>query len=444
MSTIRQLPHRQAWSLAWPLILSNLTTPLMGLADTAMLGHLDSAGYLAATAIGANILTFSLWMFGFLRMGTTSLTGRAAGANQTREVALLLYRSWLMGALLGLVLVAVQFVLLPYILMLMTPDAQVRELALNYSLIRLSAAPAVLMTYGAIGWFIGLQQARYPLLIMLTVNVLNLLLDWLFIIEFDWGSNGAALASALAEYAGFALAVWLVLRELRARGAIGLRAIRGGLFKNWRPLMRINQHLFVRTLALLAVFSFFTAQSAHISANVVAANAILLQLLLLASHGLDGYAHAAEAMIAQAVGQQNARSFTDASLTAGIASAALALMLTTAFLLLKMPLIALLTDIPDLRQLLQTHYLWLALLPLISVWSYLFDGIFIGAGHTRTLRNWMLAVALLVFLPTWWLTRGWGNHGLWLAFCLFNFARGLSLATLFAINLRQRRWVSDE
>jgi MATE family multidrug resistance protein len=438
MPSTRTLSHKQVWTLAWPLMLSNLTTPLMGLADTAMLGHLGSPLYLAAAAIGANVLTFSLWIFGFLRMGTTSLTGQALGAGQHQQIKQLLYRGWLLGSLLGLALIILQFLLLPQILKLMTPDSQVRQFALSYCLIRLSAAPAVLMTYAAVGWFIGLQQTRAPLLIALTVNCLNLLLDWWLILVLGWGSDGAALASACAEYAGLALAVTLVIRQLKRSksgdGDVGPSS--SWLFRGWVPLLRINGDLFIRTASLLGVFSFFTAQGAHMGPATVAANAILLQLLLLASHGLDGYAHAAEAMVAKTLGSRDSGGFIRACFATGIASILLAGLMTFFFLLARTPLIALLTDIPELRQHLHTYYFWLAILPLVSVWSYLFDGIFIGAGHTRSLRNWMLFAAALVFLPLWWLSQSWHNHGLWLAFTAFNLARGLSLAALFCLHWR--------
>lgn len=441
MLNIHQLPHRRAWTLAWPLMLSNLTTPLMGLADTAMLGHLSSPFYLAAAAIGANVLTFSLWMFGFLRMGTTSLTGQALGAHQPRQVKLLLYRGLFLGAALGLALIVLQFMLLPQILKLMTPDVYVRELALSYCLIRLLAAPAVLMTYAALGWFIGLQQSRIPLLITVVINLLNLVLDWWLIMVLGWGSDGAAIASACAEYAGLALVIVLVVRQLRRSGKTSPAPVRNWVTSGWLPLLRINSDLFIRTASLLAVFSFFTAQGAHLGPAIVAANAILLQLLLLASHGLDGYAHAAEAMVAKTIGQRDLSAFRQASLTTGIASAFLAILLTLVFVIIKAPLITLITNIPDVQQILRSHYIWLALLPLVSVWSYLFDGIFIGAGHTRTLRNWMLAAVMLVFLPVWWLTQPWQNHGLWLSFLLFNLARGVSLAAVFAANLHHQKWI---
>jgi MATE family multidrug resistance protein len=440
MPNLSNLPHRRAWHLAWPLMLSNLTTPLMGLADTAMLGHQNDSAYLAAVAIGANVLTFSLWMFGFLRMGTTSLTGQALGAQQPQQMKLLLYRGLLMGAILGLVLIIVQFLLLPYILQLMTPDAALRELAWRYCLIRLSAAPAVLMTYAAVGWFIGLQQSRKPLLITLVVNGINLLLDWWLILVLGWGSDGAALASACAEYLGLLIVVVLILRQL-AKDALRVPVTaQWWAWAGWKPLFRVNRDLFVRTACLLAVFSFFTAQGAHISATVVATNAILLQLLLLASHALDGYAHAAETMVAHATGQRSLTAFRRAGLAAGIASVGLAVLLSAGFHLAQPLLIPALTKLPDLQAGLQEYYAWLVVLPLISVWSYVFDGIFIGSGHTHSLRNWMLAVAGLVFLPLWWATQGWQNHGLWMSFTLFNFARGLSLGLVLSWNLHRRGW----
>ena len=440
---LKDLPHRQAWNMAWPMILSNISSPLMGVADTAMLGHLDSALYLGAVAIGANILAFLFWGFAFLRMGTTSFTGRALGADQPAHLQLQLGQSLVLAVVSGAALIALQWLIVPIAISLMAPNPEIAELASRYCHIRMSAAPAVLVGYVMIGLLIGLQNTRLPLVITVASNLLNIVLDYAFIVVFDWKSDGAAYASLIAELSAGALAVWMGLYALKRHFGTQLAwPSLSQLFntQGWMALLKLNGDLFVRTSLLLFIFNFFTAQSGQLGPDILAANAILMQLVLFQSFGLDGYAHAVEAMGARALGAKDYPGFFKACAASATAALVMALMVAAVLAGIQTPLVAMFTDISEVALQVNTYYHWLIIIPLVSVWTYLFDGIFIGAGKTRIMLLTMLIAVFCGFLPLWWYSRPWGNNGLWLSFIIFNAIRGASLGRAFYTLSARDKW----
>lgn len=420
------LSHRRVWSLAWPMILSNISIPLLGLVDTAILGHLDSPLHLGAVALGASILSFVFWGFGFLRMGTTSLVAQAWGREDKLAVNTLFVQAALLALLLGLLLILCKAPLIELTLYLMAPPADIASGAAEYSHVRFFSAPAILFNLTLIGWFIGLQNTRAPLVMLVTTNLINIVLDAWFIIGLDMGSFGAALASAIAEVCGSLTGVCLLFRSKLLKPDF-IEWPKVFYRSEYKRLLQLNSHLFLRTACLLFTFAFFNAQSAQLGENALAANAILFQLLLFVSYGLDGFAHASEALIGQATGAKQRDGFIQALLTTGLWSVVLTLIFTAAFLLAKPWLITLFTDIGTVIQELHHIYIWILLLPLVSVWAYWLDGVFIGAGQTQRMLVTMLIASGGVFFPLWWFTQHWGNHGLWLAFTGFNLARGLCL-----------------
>ncbi|BFM13843.1 MATE family efflux transporter [Maricurvus nonylphenolicus] len=420
------LDHRRVWSLAWPMILSNISIPLLGLVDTAILGHLDSPVHLGAVALGASILSFVFWGFGFLRMGTTSLVAQAWGREDKLAVNTLFMQAALLALVLGLVLIVCKAPLISLTLELMDPPPEIAVGAAEYSHVRFLSAPAILFNLTLIGWFIGLQNTRAPLVMLVTTNLINIVLDAWFIIGLDMGSFGAALASAIAEACGSVIGIYLVLRSKLLKPAL-IDWPKVFLLSEYKQLLKLNSHLFLRTACLLFTFAFFNAQSAQLGENTLAANAILFQLLLFVSYGLDGFAHASEALIGQSVGAKQRRSFIQALLTTGAWSVGLTVVFTLLFLLAEPWLITLFTDIETVILELQQIYIWILLLPLVSVWAYWLDGVFIGSGQTQRMLIAMLIASAGVFFPLWWFTQHWGNHGLWLAFTVFNLARGVCL-----------------
>lgn len=432
---LRNLPHKSVLALAWPMILSNISVPLVGLVDTAVLGHLSSPVYLSAVAVGASLLAIIFWAMGFLRMGTTSLVARACGRKDEDSAEALLVRSALLAILLGCVLIAVREPLLALALHWMQPSAAAAPLAQSYCQIRILSAPLVLTTMVILGWFIGRQNTRTPLLIMVTTNVVNLLLDLLLVWGMGLNSDGAAFASLGADSAGFVLAVYLVFREKPALLKLVARYASLRL-SDYQALLSINRHLFVRTLCLLSTIAFFTAQGARMGDTILAANAIIFQLLMLTSYSLDGIAHASEALVGNAVGESNAPRTRALILTTGFWSVLIAAAMSVLFAVGDQWLMGLFTSIEAVLQTLTTYYIWAILLPLISVWGFWLDGVFIGAGRTKTMQNVMLGCCVGVFFPVWWLFQPWHNHGLWVAFTAFSLARGVGLA-LYLPSLHQ-------
>ncbi len=432
--------QRKVWQIAWPAILSNISVPLLGIVDTAILGHLDSTRYLGAVAIGASILSFLYWGFGFLRMGTTGLVARAAGAgDRQRELAVLLQSGVLAAVLAALVMLSSP-AWLGLGLQLMAPGPELAPLAAEYVSIRVFSAPAVLVTYAVLGWFIGRQNTRVPLLILVFTNGLNILLDVLFIVVLDWKSAGAAWATLCAEYAGCALALRLVWRRLDWRPLAGvLPELRQPAA--YRELLESNRYLFIRTICLLFGFAFFTAMSTRQGEAVLAANTILLNLLMLAAYGLDGFAYAAEGLAGNAAGAGSLERFHRAVRACWQWSLATAGLMSLLFLVGAPLIYPLFTDHGDVRELLGTYHLWLVAMPLVAAPSYLLDGVFIGAARTRQMMLGMVFSLGVVYLPAWFLLQGLANHGLWLAFLAFNGARGASLWYFFRRLSREGGWL---
>ncbi|MCD8521660.1 MAG: MATE family efflux transporter [Saccharospirillaceae bacterium] len=421
--------QRRIWMLAWPIMLSNITVPLLGLADSAVLAHLPDPQHLGAVAIGAQLFTLLLWSFGFLRMGTTALTSRAAGAELPVQVIQSLQHSLWLVIPVCLLVMAVALIALPWLLPLMGGSDSVQSGAAEYLSIRLLSAPAVLAQYALTGWFIGLGNTRIPLLILTLVNSLNAALDYTFVFHLGMTSDGVALGSVLADYSGLAAALYFARRY--GLTSLGARPPLASL----RPLLRINRHLFVRTLCLLLVFAFFTAQGARMGELMLAANALLITALLLISSALDGFAHATESLTGHSLGQSDAPLLRRTLILTAANMLLLASLLTLMLWLTGPYLLSLMTNQPELLPQLQRYQHYLFWLPLVGVASYWLDGVFIGAQASAAMRNAMLAAALLVFLPVWWLTREWGNDGLWLAFCAFLIGRAL-----FAVNTFLTLW----
>lgn len=427
MTNLRQLPHKSVLGLAWPMILSNISVPLLGIVDTAILGHLPSPVYLSAVALGASLLSMIFWSFGFLRMGTTSLTAQAFGQKNHEEVETLLVRSLQLALAVGVLLALFRTPIINFAITLMQPSDITFELANRYGQIRMLSAPLVLANVVILGWFIGRQNTRVPLVLLVATNLANLILDVVFIWGLKLNSDGAALATVCADSIGFMLGLFFVTRSL-PNWKLGLGRHLRLRWTAFKPLLLINQHLFVRTLCLLTSLIFFNAQGAQMGDITLASNAIIFQLLMICSYGLDGIAHASEALIGNSVGAKQAQKTRQYIITTGIWSLVIATAMTVVFGVSKHWLIPLFTNIAAIEETLNIYYSWIIALPLICVWGYWLDGVFIGAGETKTMQKTMLFSVALVFFPVWFVTQKYGNHGLWLAFSLFSLSRGASLA----------------
>jgi MATE family multidrug resistance protein len=408
------------------MILSNISVPLLGMVDTGVVGHLENEVYLGAVAIGGTIFGFLYTGVNFLRMGTTGIAAQRYGAGDNDGLRVSLGQAMIVALLIALAMIAVHVPLGNFAVGLIGGGPAVQQSAAEYFSIRIWSAPGTLANYVMIGWFIGLQNARVPLLIFLTINLTNIALDLVFVVGLGMKVDGVALASVIAEYTALALALVLAARELRRREGHWPLA---QLFRvrAYAAYFAINANLFVRTIALVFTFSFITAQGARLGPLVLAANAVLMNLQHLTSFCLDGIAHAVEALVGKAVGAHRRDVLAQSVRLCLKWSLIFAGALSAAYVVAGPSLIRLLTDLPEVRETAMRFLPWLIVSPLISVWPFLYDGVYVGATRARSMRNVMVFSTAAVFLPAWYLLQPFGNHGLWLAFSLFMASRGIGM-----------------
>ncbi|MFB9885985.1 MATE family efflux transporter [Balneatrix alpica] len=413
--------HRRLWRLAWPIMLSNASVPLLGLVDTAVVGHLDDGRHLAAVALGASLFSLVFWAFGFLRMGTTSILAQAYGREDHVLLRGALLQSISLAVGLGSALILAQGAILDLGIWILAPATELLPLVQEYCQIRIWSAPATLLNYSLLGALLALQQARAPVLILLSINLSNIALDWLFAVHWQGFSAGVAWASLVAEYLGAATGLYLLRQPLASLGG-HWPSWQQWRQLSWSRLLRTNRDLFIRTLCLLGSLLWFSRQGSLLGASVVAANAILLQGLHLTAYVLDGFAHALESLCGAAWGRGKKDELRALVRAATQLSLLTALAWSLVFWLAGEYGIRLLTSQPEVLALCQSYLPWLWGLPLIAVWSYLYDGVLIGTGQIRLMRDTML-IATLVYLLSWYFSQSLGNQGLWLAFWLFYLAR---------------------
>lgn len=423
-------PYHQVWVLAWPMILSNISVPLLGLVDTAVIGHLSSPHYLAGVAIATSIFSVVFWSFGFLRMSTTGLVAKAYGAEHGQQLAQLLGQSLLIAIAIGSLLLIFQQPVIEAGLWLLSPESRVAEQAKIYADIRIYSAPAVLANYALLGWFLGMQNSRIPLLLLVSANLINIVLDILLVTVFDFKVAGVAWATLVADYGSLALGGYLAWRKL-AKLDVKIEMPTLFIWHQYTELFSANRYLFIRTLLLLFVFSFFSRQGAQLGTEILAANAVLLNFLMLTSHGLDGFAHGIEALSGRYLGAKDKSALSAVCRAAGVLSVITATGFSLFFFCFGEIVIVQLTDIPEIINEASLYLPWLIAMPLIAVWGYLFDGIFIGLQRYQAMQYCMMFSVLLVYLPCWWLTQPMGNHGLWLTLLTFMASRGIGQLALF-------------
>lgn len=421
--------HRRTWRIALPVIITNVSVPVLGIVDTAVVGRLPGPEYVGSVAVGA--LIFSLLYHGcnFLRMGTTGLTAQSFGARDGQEVRTWLVRALLLGLVIGIAMVALQWPIFEISALIVGPSDTVRPLAREYFMIRIWAAPAALINYALLGWFFGVQNTRAALITQIYMNGINVILDLWFVMGLGWGVAGVAWATLIGESTAAALGLVLAVRHLNRLGG---HFNRDEIFKTapLKRMLNINRDIFLRSMCLQAVFVILTAIGARMSDTILAVNAILLQLQVFVAYALDGFATAAEALTGEAKGARSKVRFKAAVKASFIWALIFAICFCVLTALLGPSVIDALTTIESIRTTAREYLIWSIFLPLVSVWSFQLDGIFIGCTWSREMRNSM-AISLLVYLlslPV--LVPAFGNHGLWAAFMLLMAARAITMGWL--------------
>lgn len=417
--------HNRVLAIAIPMTLAYLTTPLVGIVDTAVIGQLGNTALLGGIAVGAIIFDLVFTTFNFLRSGTTGLTAQALGANDQDQIRHVVWRALGLGVVSGIALVLLQIPIFAITMYFMGASQAVEAATREYFAIRVLAAPVALANYSILGWLLGLGRAAAGLLIQTILNGANIFLCVWLVLYQGWGIAGAAWSTVIAETIGLALGLGIVVRTLGA----DLWPDLGRLINPARvwQMLALNRDIMIRSFALIFAFLFFTAVGARAGDTVLAANAILMNFFLFSGFFLDGFATAAEQLAGVAVGSRQRLMFDRTVRLTIVWGVGLSLLLTLIYLAFGEGLIALMTASADVRLEASDYLIWAAITPLAGVLAFQMDGIFIGATWSRDMRNMML-LSLVIYVVAWALLYpAFANHGLWLALEIFLGVRGLSL-----------------
>lgn len=421
---------KQILDIALPAIVSNITVPLLGLVDVAIVGHLGAAAYIGAIAVGGMMFNVIYWIFGFLRMGTSGMTSQALGRRDLSEATAMLLRSIGIAMAVALALIALHALLREAAFLVIMPSAEVRPLAATYFNILIWGAPAMLGLFSLSGWFIGMQNSRIPMLIAIVQNIVNIGASTLLVFGLGLKVEGVAFGTLIAQYSGFLMGVALCLKHY---GRLRRHIILSGVWRRtvMAHFFRVNRDIFFRTLCMVAVMLFFTSAGSWQGDVVLAVNTLLMQFYMLFSYIMDGFAYAGEALSGRHYGARNAVALSQTVSRLfrwGWAMAALFIMVYAvggdAFL-------SLLTDEPSVVSASHTYYYWALAIPLAGTAAFVWDGVFIGCTATRGMLVSMALAAATFFLLYFSLRTTLGNHGLWLAFISFISMRGIAQTFIF-------------
>lgn len=433
--TANFVSHRAVLRIAVPTTLAYLTTPLLGLVDTAVIGQLGSAALIGGIAIGGVVFDLVFTSFNFLRSGTTGLTAQAMGAEDRTEMSAVLYRALLIATIAGLLVILLQWPTIAIGLYFLGGTEPVQEATREYFFIRIYSAPFLLANYVILGWLLGMGRAILGFLVQTFLNGLNILLSIWFVLGLDLGIPGVALATLISEIVTFALGFAIAVKILTGYASPTLRQILNKA--RFVRLFALNRDIMIRTFSLLFAFAFFTSRSSVQGDVVLAANSILMKFFLFASFFLDGFAVAAEQFAGRAVGAVNRDAFKRAVNLTLFWGFILALIASVALFLFGESAVAVITPNQEVREVAATYLVWTALTPIFGVLAFQMDGVYIGATWSQDMRNMML-VSLVLYLTSYVLLQPvLGNHGLWLALEFFLLIRGITLLSLLPKKIRQ-------
>jgi MATE family multidrug resistance protein len=423
-----KVTHRSVLTVAVPIMLSNVSEPLIGVVNTAVIGQLEDPYYIGAIAVGALIFSFIFWGFGFLRLSTGGLSAQALGAGDMPELAAVLIRALMIGVAAGLALILLSPVIREAGFGLVGGSAEIRQHGETYFNYRIWSAPAALANYCVMGWFIGQSRAKLAFMVQLFLNLTNMALSALFVLHLGMTSDGVGLAALVAQWLAVSLALVLAFIILRGMGAHLSWARILDPFRLKRTLL-MNGDVMIRTLCLVFAFSWFTARGARAGDVVVAANAVLINLFEVSAYLIDGFAHASEALVGQSVGAKNRQRFRDAVRLTSIWAMVLGVVCSLIIWFAGPWIIDMMTVNEEVRATALAYLPWAAISPVLGVICFQFDGIFTGAMATKDMRN-MMIVSLAIFMLAWWLLEArFGNHGLWAALNIFLVARAVTFAS---------------
>ena len=419
------LTHRRILNIAVPVVLGNITVPLLGLVDTGVVGQMGLATPIGAVGIGAVILTGLYWIFGFLRMGTTGFAAQAIGAGDGAENASILIRAVGIAAMGGLAIIILQTPLFAFGFWLSPASNEVEVLARAYMQIRVWSAPFLIATFAITGWLVAAERTRDILVIQLLMNGVNIGLDLLFVLGLGWGVQGVAVATVIAEISGCGLGLWYCRAAFEgAPWRDRARLLDSAKLKRFAS---VNADIMIRSLLLQSIFMSFLFFGAGYGDTRLAANHILLQFLTVTAHAMDGFAFAAESLVGQAMGAKKRAAFRRAAVLVSCWCFGAGLLLALMFWVFGGTIIDWLTTASDVRRAARDYLFYMALTPLLSAAPFMLDGIFIGATRTRDMRNMMVMSTVIYFAAVLILAPVFDNHGRWVALLISFAARGITL-----------------
>ncbi len=420
--------NKRILNISIPNIISNITVPLLGIVDLALVGHLDSKVYIGAIALGSMIFNFIYWGFSFLRMGTGGFAAQSYGKKDFRESFYILYRALLVGFIGAVFLLIIQKPIDLLSFFIINGSDEVEFFARQYFYIRIWAAPATIALYSISGWYIGMQNAKIPMIIAITVNLLNVGFNVLFIKVFGMKSDGVALGTVLAQYLGLIVGlIFLSKNSKRLKQYLNFKEILQ--LNALKKFFNVNKDIFIRTISLVFALSFFTAKSAKYGDTLLAVNTLLLQFFMIYAHVVDGFAFAGEALAGKYFGARDKFNLIKVSKFLFYWGLLMAGIFTIAYYFGDNLLLKILTDNTEIINNIQPYLFWIYLIPVITFGAFIWDGIFIGVTASASMRNTMLISTFLVFIPSYFILHHYFyNHGLWAAFMIFMIARFVTLS----------------
>lgn len=442
MQSIRKKTHlytinlnKEIFRIAIPNIISNISVPLLGIVDTALMGRMDDPAYIGAIALGGVVFSILYWGLGFLRPGTTGITAQAFGAKDFPQCYRYFLQSCALSLVFGMFILAFHIPIGKLAYSFLNGSEQVKSLSYEYFSIRVLAAPAVVILFAFRGWFFGMQNAVAPMVLTIVSNVINIFLSWYLVIYYDMSVQGVAIGTVVAQYAALLLAFGILLYRHKTKMFKYIEKQTFQLSKMKR-FLNVNQDMFLRNIGIMLVFTFFTNYSAGISEEYLAVNEILLQLFLFMSYSVDGFAYASEALVGRFIGEQSidkVKIVVRRSLYYGMGFGAL---YSLGYLFFGEWCMQLFTDNQELIRTSLPYFKWLALVALCGALAFIWDGVYSGATASVELRNSMFLSVASFFIVFFLLRNSYPDHAVWIAMIAFMLAR-----SVFQIFYYQKRIV---
>lgn len=418
--------HRDFLLLAIPLIISTISTPLLGVVDTAVMGRLPDPAYIGGVSVGTLIFNTLFWLFGFLRVSTSGYSAQANGSQSQSAIYFAFLRPAFIALCFGLLFVILQWPIKAGAFMLLSPDQQVKSLAETYYDIRIYGAPFTLLNYVILGWLIGMAKVKVSLFLQVYMNVLNIILDVVFVMVLNFNVGGVAAASLISEVSAFLIGIMIILRM----NNLNISTILWKKVFDPKPfieMMKVNRDLFIRTLCLLTVFNLFTYYGIRYGNTTLAANAVLLQVHFIMAYFLDGFANASSILVGKSIGAKDKALYQKTIRLTKIWGFITAISLSLFTIFIQKPVVQIFTTIPEVQEVALQYMNWVALFPLVAFWGLQLYGVFSGATTAAPIRNSMIYSLVCYLIVLWIVTPQWGNHGLWLSFIVFSLGRSLFL-----------------